>query len=102
LKPASRLGIVEGVNLGVTKREMQAEKARQRAKEKRRRDARSTRLGDPVSRMKGAPLHHYTSKVQRISEILQFPIIVEGRRLSSLDPQPFKEIDFFLGHRTAE
>ena len=33
MKPASRLGIVEGVNLGVTKREMQAEKARQRAKE---------------------------------------------------------------------
>jgi len=98
LKPASRLGIVDGVNLGVTKREMQAEKARQRAKEKRRRDARSTRRGDPVSRMKGAPLHHYTSKVQRISEISQFPIIVEG----PLDPQPFKEIDFFLGHRTAE
>jgi putative transposase len=44
----------------------------------------------------------YGSKMQRISEILQFPVIVERRRPLSIEPQPFEKFDFLLSHSTAE
>ena len=47
-------------------------------------------------------LPHCIMKMQRISEILQFPVIVERRRLLSLEPQPFQEVDFLLSHIAAE
>ena len=45
---------------------------------------------------------HYSAKMQRISEILQFPVIVERRRPLSVEPQPFEKFDFLLRHSTAE
>ena len=48
----------------------------------------------------GAP--HYIAKMQRISEILQFPVIVERRRPLSVEPQPLEKFDFLLRQITAE
>lgn len=41
-------------------------------------------------------------EMQRVPEILQFPVIVERRGSLSLDPQPFQKFDLLLSRITAE
>ena len=64
------------------------------------------RVHDVVQGSRVAPVSRrsslYGSKMQRISEILQFPVIVERRRPLSVEPQPFQKFDFLLCHITAE
>ena len=40
--------------------------------------------------------------MQRISEILQFPVVVERRWPLPFDPQPFQKFDFLRSHIAAE
>ena len=42
------------------------------------------------------------AKMQRISEVLHLPIIIEGRRPLALEPQPREEGDFLLRRIAAE
>src|SRR4030095_1034830 len=42
------------------------------------------------------------AEMQRISEVLQLPIIIEGCRPLALKPQPLEEIDFLLRRIAAE
>ena len=42
------------------------------------------------------------AKMQRVSEVLQFPIIIEGRRPLALELQLREEHDFLLRRITAE
>src|SRR3989442_1570510 len=42
------------------------------------------------------------AKMQRIPEVLQLPIIIEGRRPLALEPQPLEEVDFLLRRIAAE
>jgi len=44
----------------------------------------------------------YSSKVQRIPEILQLSIIVERSSPPSLEPEPSEEFSLVSGHVTAE
>ena len=41
-------------------------------------------------------------EMNRIAKILQLPVVVERRRLLSLEPQPFEKFDFLLCHIAAE
>ncbi len=49
-------------------------------------------------------LHERTlsKKMQRISEILQLPVIVEWRRPLLLEPQPLQKLDLLLGRIPTE
>ena len=49
----------------------------------------SRRLDFAVDRKKEGRVPDYTAKMQGVSEILQFTVIVERRWTLSLDPQPF-------------
>jgi hypothetical protein len=49
----------------------------------------SRRLDFAVYRKKERRVPHYTAKMQGISEILQFPVIVERRRPLPIESQPF-------------
>ena len=42
------------------------------------------------------------AKMQRVSEVLQLPIIIERRRPLALEPQPLEEVDFLLRRIAAE
>src|SRR5438034_9512000 len=42
------------------------------------------------------------AKMERVSEVLQLPIIVEGRRPLALELQPLEKLDFLRGRRAAE
>src|SRR2546430_5931319 len=42
------------------------------------------------------------AKVERVSEVLQLPVIVEGRRPLALELQPLEKLDFLRGRRAAE
>ena len=44
----------------------------------------------------------YSAKMQRISEVLQFPVIVERRGPLSLEPQAFQEFDLRSSCMTTE
>src|SRR6266704_870395 len=49
----------------------------------------------PCSGLRGA-------KMERVSEVLQLPVIVEGRRPLTLELQPPEKLDFLRGRRAAE
>src|SRR6184192_1811543 len=40
--------------------------------------------------------------MERVSEVLQLPVIIEGRRPLALELQPLEKLDFLRGHRAAE
>ena len=40
--------------------------------------------------------------MQRVSEVLQLPVIIEGRRPLALEPQPLEEVDFLRRRIAAE
>src|SRR2546422_8409510 len=40
--------------------------------------------------------------MERVSEVLQLPVIVEGRRPLALELQPLEKLDFLRGRRAAE
>src|SRR5437762_12791071 len=42
------------------------------------------------------------AKMERVSEVLQLPVIVEGRRPLALELQQFEKLDFLRGRRAAE
>src|SRR6266702_1990797 len=42
------------------------------------------------------------AKMERVSEVLQLPVIVEGRRPRVLEPQLLEKLDFFCGRGAAE
>src|SRR5437773_53747 len=42
------------------------------------------------------------AKMERVSEVLQLPVIVEGRRPLALELQPLEKLDFLCGRRAAE
>src|SRR5438132_1095881 len=42
------------------------------------------------------------AKMERVSEVLQLPVIVEGRRPLALELQPLEKLDFLRGRRAAE
>src|SRR5437773_9840734 len=42
------------------------------------------------------------AKMERVSEVLQLAVIVEGRRPLALELQPLEKLDFLRGRRTAE
>src|SRR6266516_845665 len=49
----------------------------------------------PCSRLRGA-------KMERVSEVLQLPVIIEGRRPLALELQPLEKLHFLRGRRAAE
>src|SRR5438309_9906952 len=42
------------------------------------------------------------AKMERVSEVLQLPVIVEGRRPLALELQPLEKLDFLRGRGAAE
>src|SRR5947208_2774497 len=42
------------------------------------------------------------AKMERVSEVLQLPVIVDGRRPLALELQPLEKLDFLRGRRAAE
>src|SRR6266516_2930851 len=42
------------------------------------------------------------AKMERVSEVLQLPVIVEGRRPRVLEPQLLEKLDFLCGRGAAE
>src|SRR3989442_3981663 len=48
------------------------------------------------------PCGLWGAKVERVSEVLQLPVIVEGRRPLALELQPLEKLDFLRGRGAAE
>src|SRR3989442_16033647 len=48
------------------------------------------------------PCGLWGAKMERVSEVLQLPVIVEGRRPLALELQPLEKLDFLRGRRAAE
>src|SRR5690348_249567 len=42
------------------------------------------------------------AKMERVSEVLQLPVVVEGTRPLALELQPLEKLDFLRGRRAAE
>lgn len=40
--------------------------------------------------------------MKRVSEVLQFPVVMKGSGPPSPEPQPLQELDFFFGDITTE
>jgi hypothetical protein len=40
--------------------------------------------------------------MQRVPEVLELPVVIQGRRPLALEPQPLEKLDFLLGRRAAE
>src|SRR5712691_3504822 len=48
------------------------------------------------------PIRSRDREMERVSEVLQFPVVVEWDRSFPLDPQPLQKFDFLLGGSSAE